>query len=401
LFVAFDLSTSWSCSGPIQFYTGNEGPIEVFYNNTGFLTDTAPEFNGVVVFAEHRYYGESLPFGKDSFLRHNLQYLTVEQALEDYAHLLLHLKERYNNAHVIAYGGSYGGFLAAFMRIKYPHIVDMSLAASAPIRTASRQMAPTTFFATVTNTFNLANPACPDLMRRGFSELLYQASLGDAGLAKLTEVFSLCKTISPEEVEHLVLWAVNAFTTLSMADYPYPADFLAPLPGYPVTYACTAALKQPDALSALAVVAGLPYNGTSGDMTCFDIFTEYYECADQSGCGTGPSGIAWDYQACSELTWEMDSNNVTDMFPPRSWTFDDLHKYCNETFGIAPRTYNLLEEYGSGNISTSATRIIFSNGLLDPWHTGGFLESLAPTLPAVIIQVIPFIVSVFDLSPIN
>jgi len=74
----------WDGKGPILFYTGNEGDITLFWENTGFVTKTlAQQLKGLVVFAEHRYYGLSLPFGNQSLTPQNAVYLSSEQALAD------------------------------------------------------------------------------------------------------------------------------------------------------------------------------------------------------------------------------------------------------------------------------------------------------------------------------
>lgn len=39
-------------SSPIFVYTGNEGPIDVFADNTGFIFDIAPAFGALIVFIE-------------------------------------------------------------------------------------------------------------------------------------------------------------------------------------------------------------------------------------------------------------------------------------------------------------------------------------------------------------
>jgi lysosomal Pro-X carboxypeptidase len=73
------------------------------------------------VFAEHRYFGESQPFGADT--PKYMDYLSSEQALADYATLIYGLRESLPapDSAIIAFGGSYGGMLASWLRIKYPN----------------------------------------------------------------------------------------------------------------------------------------------------------------------------------------------------------------------------------------------------------------------------------------
>ena len=95
------------------------------------MKKVAEEVGGLLVDAEHRFYGESQPF--EGTMLENFGkieqngYLTSWQALADYATLISHLKSSKPGAEkspVIAYGGSYGGMLSAWMRVKYPHLID-------------------------------------------------------------------------------------------------------------------------------------------------------------------------------------------------------------------------------------------------------------------------------------
>ena len=119
---------------PVLFYTGNEANVELYLNANGLMWEHAKEIGARLVFAEHRYYGESGPYGDD------FQFLTAEQALADYATIIYALRTELGGTSadskrmpVITFGGSYGGMLSSWLRMKYTSAVDGAIAASAPI----------------------------------------------------------------------------------------------------------------------------------------------------------------------------------------------------------------------------------------------------------------------------
>ena len=89
--------------------------VAEFIKNTGILLEWAPTFKAMVVFVEHRYYGDSWdagswPFGREAFSPANVRYLTVEQAIADFAEVTLALRKKWRaplETAVVTFGPSH------------------------------------------------------------------------------------------------------------------------------------------------------------------------------------------------------------------------------------------------------------------------------------------------------
>ena len=112
----------WDGSGsaPVFLCMGGEGASGPPGGAALALTQ---EYHGLAFSIEHRYYGRSIP--TDDFSTSNLRWLGTEQALADAALFVRRMNERYNltDSRWISFGGSFSGELAAWIRIKYPHLI--------------------------------------------------------------------------------------------------------------------------------------------------------------------------------------------------------------------------------------------------------------------------------------
>lgn len=374
---------SWEGNnGPIFFYTGNEGDIVMFLENTGFMFDIAPEFKALLVFAEHRYYGITLPFGNESYSFDNIGYLTSEQALADFADLIMYIKATVpgtSNSPVIAFGGSYGGMLSAWARIKYPHIYSGAIASSAPILQFTGLTPCSVFYQIVTKAYKDVSTVCADTIRQSWDALNVKFET-EEGKQWISQHFKLCSPITNEaEFELFKYWLNNAWTNLAMINYPYPANFLEPLPAWPVQGACgylNGTYNSDDEVLDAVANAAFFYSNYTGQIPCIDIVQD-----------ASPSlgDLGWSYQACTEMVMPMCPDGVNDMFEPEPWNLTLYSIGCQEVWKVTPRPFMAPIEYGGRNI-TASSNIVFSNGELDPWSGGGVLENLSDSLIAIVIE---------------
>ena len=287
-------------AAPVFLYVGNESPIETYINHTGLMWELAPKFGAIVVFLEHRYEGESLPDPRSTLppTGHGcMAYSSSIQALADAAYFIQNVlftsDLTFNNPSppsvstlhrrpVIAFGGSYGGMLAAWLRMKYPSVVAGAIAASAPIW--GLPIAMTHFESNVSTVIDSASQViatglsqsyppsesnnknenisnrdqddkgtnhCPSNLLAVWP-LIKVLSQYAVGRKLLEDSFLLCKklpneTSSEDVAQMLIDWAQSPWFDLAEGSYPYPSSYISyalthqtdvKLPSWPVQSAC-------------------------------------------------------------------------------------------------------------------------------------------------------------------
>ncbi|XP_019176098.1 PREDICTED: lysosomal Pro-X carboxypeptidase-like [Ipomoea nil] len=356
-------------NAPIFAWLGLESPVDRDPLGAVFLTHNAPRFNALLVYIEHRFYGESVPFGTQAEALNNETlrgYFNSAQALADYAEVLLYIKNAYGaqGSPIIVVGASYGGMLAAWFRLKYPHIAMGALASSAPLLYFDDITPQNGYYDIVTKDFRDVSESCVETIKESWSKI-YEYANQTNGLYNLSRKFNLCKNLtSPTELRN---YLHRLYSDAAQYDNP---------PEYPVRRVCGGIDGAPEGSDILdRIQAGVvAYEGV-------------YSCYIVSGGGDTVDAYAW--QACSEIVYPIQQGNDS-MFIPTTFNLQSFSQNCINTYGVPPRPHWVTTYYGGHDfnlvLKDFGSNIIFSNGLRDPYSIGGVLKNISDTLVAVYTQ---------------
>lgn len=320
----------------------------------------------------------------------------------------------------VVFGGSYGGMLAAWLRIKFPSTFQGSLAASAPfLYFKDAPSAPEYAYAEIcTEDFRKELDKSPELIKEAFTSLL-SAMDRPSTWDQISQIFNTCDAVgSSDDVNNLYLHLSNGYQYMAMTDYPYPASFLEPMPAWPIKeavkpfgYISTKAEleydrgyhsfgrkvndfvtdsvnnidgwfrrvfkisdtvlteREVELLQALSASTNIYFN-----------YTGQYPCTNLSDWeGTGDlDGYGWNILACNQLAMPI-GYGPDSMFVETPFDYDGYEKMCQDNYGLTPDWTWPLRYFGGFNIDKdflALSNIVMSNGELDPWTAGGLNKNV-------------------------
>jgi lysosomal Pro-X carboxypeptidase len=266
--------------------------------------------------------------------------------------------------------------LTAWFRFKYPSVVYGGIAGSAPIfafQGVGRFFADggNAYWRVVTRT---AGPACAAASRALFPRLLA------LGAGELQSVFNMCEPAGRSALD-VALWVANAFDTMSMGQFNFSSNYLTGkpdvfLPPLPVTVACSALLADAHRVEGLLAAAAVFYNASAAER-CNAV-----PRTTAPGTDDRFSGNLWSWQWCTEAVPEefyfsMTGRPDSDMFFPYATPFSeaDIAARCKRVWNATRYPFKMLEQYGTPErFLGEASRLVFSNGLFDPWSSAGIVS---------------------------
>ncbi|XP_063298534.1 putative serine protease K12H4.7 isoform X1 [Pelobates fuscus] len=377
--------------GPVFLMIGGEGEANPTWMQYGSWLTYAQKLGAFCLLLEHRFYGESQPT-LDMKLE-NLRFLSSRQALADLAHFQTVLSQDLglSGRKWVVFGGSYPGSLAAWYRMKYPHLAYAAVASSAPVNAVVNFPE---YLEVVQASLARNHSSCPKTMKVAFDSLIQLLAYKE-NYEKLTEHFRLCVMLEINSImDNTFFLETIAEFIMDIVQYNNDNREFEGGKGGNVTIEVICDLMAKESLGApydrfVAVVQTIL---EATKQTC--ISAEYkkfiMDMKDYSWKGiASQGGKQWLYQTCTEFGFFQSTDSLSQPFS--GFPLSYYVQQCKDIFGpgfslssITDAVQQTNEYYGGLNIQSS--RIIFPNGLIDPWHALGINSNISYDVVAIQMQ---------------
>ncbi|XP_025423599.1 putative serine protease K12H4.7 [Sipha flava] len=383
----------YKANGPVFLMIGGEGEMSAKWMYSGAWIEYAKEMNALCLQLEHRYYGKSHP--TEDMSTKNLVYLSSEQALADLAEFIVNIKNTYsipNSAKWVAFGGSYPGSLAAWLRMKYPHLLHAAVSSSGPLLA---KIDFKEYFEVVENALATYKPECVSQIKLA-NQMINDFLQSDEKLKIIEQKFKLCKPLDKYNKKDVS----NLFETLAgnfadIVQYNKDNRFYLNSERSSITLETLCDIMVDNSITssldryALVNNKLLSVNNLScTEHTYSSVINSYSNTSWNSEAAAG--GRQWTYQTCTEFgfyqTSSQNDHTFGNQFPVNFFIdmctdiFGDL--YGSELLSNAVNRTNMM--YGELNIREG--RVIYVHGSVDPWHALGITHTKVKDNVAIFIQ---------------
>ncbi|OHW98331.1 serine carboxypeptidase S28 [Colletotrichum incanum] len=358
----------------------------------GILSILAKATGGVGVVLEHRYYGKSFPVPDLS--TENLRFLSTDQALADTAYFAKHISfpghEDLNltapGTPYLAYGGSYAGAFAAFLRKLYPNIFWGGISSSGVTAAiidyweyyeGARLFAPGDCAET---TQKLTQVVDNILLARS-------KHVEPSHVSQLKELFGL-GPLQDDDFASTISFGISGLQSTNWdpaLDSTGFGTYCATISSDSVLFGSTRHLKS--TAEKLLSIGGAEAKLTNRLLNYVGYVRDYVK----KGCRDGDlvkcfssrnkedhqntslhqgSGRSWLYQVCTEWGYFQTGSGVPENQLPLISRIIDVEyssSYCREAFNITkPPNVEAINKHGGFNFSYPRVAII--DGEADPWR---------------------------------
>ncbi|KAL7051729.1 hypothetical protein ACKWTF_004586 [Chironomus riparius] len=370
-------------NGPIFIYLGGEWTISSRSIMEGYLIhEMAKENQGALFYTEHRFYGQSHPTPDTK--TENLKYLSIDQALADVAYFIEYIKSTVlglEESKVILVGASYSATMAAWMRMKYPHLVAGSFASSGPV------FAKVDFYeykeVMAKAIQDIGGDECTDIINNAFDDM--EELVDQKNTTRISEAFVLCQELElPIDIPHFFYEVSDIVAGLVQTHR-----------NVNIQNACTQmknARNFTDDIGAFAswvrgdsalVSKGIKQPVGNRNAECLDFsYTKSMETFSNYTWGSlgNQQMRQWIYQTCAEFAWFQTSTSTDQIFGS-TYGVDYFYRICNDLydnkFSRKMIEFNVARTNAVyGGFGPELTNVVFTNGAIDPWHPMSVLEDL-------------------------